>query len=364
MLRVLHIVLNLNVGGLERFIVELIKNFSGDVVTYILCLEEEGVLAGQVNGTVIALNEKPGLKLKSINKITEIIRQNKIHLVHTHNEAAHFYGAIAGVFCKLPVIHTRHGRYQHSSNKKMLLNTLASLLSTRIVGVSDDISHLITKAEFIKKEKVLTILNGVDIGEYLPRVSGMIPADIFGATAGCVRIGIVARLDMVKDHANLLDACDLLHKQAVDFRLIVVGDGPLRCQLEHRVKELQLDQKVGFTGTRHDIAAVLNMLDIFVLSSKSEGISMTLLESMSCCLPVVATEVGGNPEVVVDGETGYLVPPENPGALADKLLQLILDPALRKSMGVAGREQIMSKFSISQTASAYEQLYQGVLALN
>jgi sugar transferase (PEP-CTERM/EpsH1 system associated) len=360
MIKVMHLVLNLNVGGLERFIIELIKNYSNSISPCIVCLEGAGELAGFVESAeVITLNDKPGMKFGAIKRLMVIAKDKNIQIIHTHNEASHFYGSVAGFMGCVPVIHTRHGRYLHNSRKKILLNTLSSFLSTKVVGVSDDVSELMIRNEFLPRKKVLTIMNGVDVDTYSPQPAKHIFP--FNTGSGVVRIGIVARLNEVKDHSNLLKACKVLKRFTNNFKVVIVGDGPLRSHLESESESLQLQDRVIFTGTRNDIPDILHELDIYVLSSISEGTSMTLLEAMACGLPVVATNVGGNPEVVMDGETGLLVPSRNPEALAEKLLLLIRDRGLRTRLGQAGRERILRHFSISTTAQRYEDMYECLL---
>ena len=357
MINVLHVVLNLHVGGLERFVIELMDKYSDNIVPHVVCLEEKGELAQFVKGNLICLGEKPGLKFGSALKIVKIIQKYNIEIVHTHNESAHLYGSLAGFISRTPVIHTRHGKYSHSSTRKQLLNVFSSWLTTKVVGVSEDVSKMMVMKEFVSTNKVSTVLNGVDVEAYLPRSK----RNLFNCKNDCVKIGIVARLEPVKDHSNLLRACHELKKFSDDFVLIVVGDGTLRQQLSDEAAGLQIDDRVIFTGTRHDITDIVNELDIYVLSSISEGISLTLLEAMSCCLPVVATNVGGNPEVVKEGETGYLVPPRDPALFAEKLLCLIGDGEMRTDMGNAGRARVERFFNLSQTAKNYEKLYSELL---
>jgi glycosyltransferase involved in cell wall biosynthesis len=150
----------------------------------------------------------------------------------------------------------------------------------------------------------------------------------------------------------------------VDYRLLIVGDGPLMAELQSMATELELNKSVIFAGERQDIPTVLKAMDIYVLSSISEGISLTLIEAMSCELPVVATAVGGNPEVVVDKETGMLVPSENPAKLAEKILELIFNPAMRVTLGKNGRLRACEKFNIGRAANQYEELYESVVGFH
>lgn len=147
----------------------------------------------------------------------------------------------------------------------------------------------------------------------------------------------------------------------MDFRLLVVGDGPLRVELVALADSLGLSSKIIFAGARHDIPNLMNAMDIFVLSSLSEGISLTLIEAMACELPVVATNVGGNPEVVVEGETGFLAPPQEPSLIAGRIQELMNNAALRQSFGKCGRLRAVEHFSIKRVGKQYEELYRSVL---
>jgi glycosyltransferase involved in cell wall biosynthesis len=229
------------------------------------------------------------------------------------------------------------------------------LLTKKIIAVSQNAADVCRDVEKIPSTKVKVILNGIDTNMFCPAGNEAEKA------RGLVRIGIVARLSAEKDHQTLLNSCKLLVNQTNGFHLEIIGDGPLRDTLEMAVKSLGLDSFVSYSGMRHDVPELLRQLDIFVLSSTTEGISLTLLEAMATGLPVVATNVGGNPEVVIDGETGYLVPSQNPDEMARKLLLLINDEKLRCQMGEKGRARVIAQFSIKESASKYEELYRGVL---
>jgi sugar transferase (PEP-CTERM/EpsH1 system associated) len=356
-IKVLHIVLGLQVGGLEKFVLDLIDKYSSDIKPIIVCLEGKGELGQKYDHLgIVELHKEPGISLKIIRQLVVLMNEFDIDIIHTHNPGPHFYGAMAGFLTHRPVIHTKHGRNYPTDKKKVWLNKLSSLLTQRIVPVSQNAANVCIDIEKIPSTKIAVILNGVDTDLFCQ--SGNIVDD----ANSLVRIGIVARLSAEKDHQTLLSACKHLVEQTSDFHLEIIGDGPLRSLLENTVKILGLDEHVSFSGTRHDVQALLRQLDIFVLSSTTEGISLTLLEAMATELPVVATDVGGNPEVVIEGETGFLVPPQNPKAMAEKLLFLINDMKLRQKMGKSGRERVIANFSIRETARKYEGLYIDVLS--
>lgn len=356
MINVLHIVLGLQVGGLEKFVLDLIDKYPLDIKPFIVCLEGKGELGQQYNHLeIIELQKEPGISLKIVRQLVTLTKYLQIDIIHTHNPGPHFYGAMTGFLTRRPVIHTKHGRNYPTDTKKVWLNKISSFLSKMIVPVSQNAADVCLDVEKISSAKVKVILNGIDTDLFHQGIETE-------KTCGLVHIGIVARLSAEKDHQTLLNACKLLADQATDFHLEIIGDGPLRDTLEKSAKDLGLDTYVSFSGMRHDVPELLRQLDVFVLSSTTEGISLTLLEAMATELPIVATDVGGNPEVVVDGETGYLVPPKNPAEMSKKLLLLINDINLRHQMGKMGRERVIANFSIKETAKKYEELYCSVLS--
>jgi glycosyltransferase involved in cell wall biosynthesis len=174
-------------------------------------------------------------------------------------------------------------------------------------------------------------------------------------------IGTVGRLSWEKDQQALLEAFGLLKKQVDNACLLIVGDGALRGDLERAAEDLGIANDVQFLGYRDDVPSIMAALDVFVLPSLEEGISLTLLEAMAASRPIVATDVGGNPEVVVDGETGILVPSEDVAALAGAIIKLYGDKELRGKMGAAGRKRVEEHFSLNAMVDAYMALYSSVL---
>lgn len=356
MYKVLHIVLGLQVGGLEKFVLDLIDKYPPDMKPFIVCLEGKGEL-GQLYASldIFEINKAPGLSLNTIRQLVSLTRQLNIDIIHTHNPGPHLYGSITGFITRVPVIHTKHGRNYPTDRKKVWLNRIASFFTQKIVAVSKNAAEVCLEVENIPASKVAVILNGVDTKIFHPLES------VEEKVNRVVRMGIVARLSPEKDHQTLLNACRLLVRNTTQFLLEIIGDGPLLVTLENTVKDLGIDAYVSFIGMRHDVPEQLRHLDIFVLSSTTEGISLTLLEAMATGLPVVSTNVGGNPEVVIDGETGYIVPPQNPDEMYCKLLNLIEDKNLRQKMGEKGRDRVLSHFSVNETARQYEELYRSLM---
>jgi glycosyltransferase involved in cell wall biosynthesis len=257
------------------------------------------------------------------------------------------------------VIHTKHGRNQPDVARKVLLNRLASTLTDRVVAVSADAADVALHLENVPETKVVTISNGVDTTAFRPADPRAARA-LLGVPAGGFHVGVVARLAAVKDHATLLEAFALLRNERPDAHLTLVGDGPERAALLDRSRALGLIGSVCFVGARRDVAALLPAFDVFALSSTSEGISLTLLEAAAAGLPIVATRVGGNAEVVLDGATGTLVSPCDPRAFAAALAALSRRSD-RAAVGLAGRAHVERWFSVERMARAYQDLYSEVL---
>jgi len=355
--KILHIVLGLQIGGLEKFVLDLVASYSSDFLPVVVCLEKKGELGEQFSRLqIIELSKSPGLSIGIVKQLVSLIKLYNIDIIHTHNPSPHFYGSLAGLLTGRPVIHTKHGRNYPTEKKKVLLNRVSSRLTTKVVAVSNDAADVCLEVERIPPSKVVVILNGINTTIFSPFDAGTNKKSL------PIRIGIVARLAPEKDHQTLLQAIKIMATADVMFHLDIIGDGVLRSKLEKTVAEFGISSHVSFLGMKHDVHYLLKNLDVFVLSSTTEGISLTLLEAMATGLPVVATNVGGNPEVVIDGVTGYIVPAQAPLEMAEKLLLLLNDCSMRRQMGARGRERVVERFSIAETTRHYEELYRSVLS--
>lgn len=371
--KICHVVLSLDVGGLERVVLRLLSRLDRSRWTpVVVALDEPGALAGGLGRLGIPLRvmgRGAGLDADLAVRLSALLRQEGARLVHTHNTAAHLYGSIAAHLARgrdegrgPRVVHTKHGRNQPDLPRHVLVNRLASALSDRIVAVSNDAATVALEIERVRRDKVVTIGNGVDTQEYRPAADAASARAALGTPAGGFHVGCVARLAAIKDHRTLLEAFARLRSARPDAHLTLVGDGPERAALEERAARLGVGGAVTFAGVQANVAPLLAAFDVFALSSLSEGISLTLLEAASAGLAVVATRVGGNGEVVVDGETGLLVPPADPAALAEALAAIAARPD-RAAMGRAGRTLVERQFSVERMARAYATLYAEVLGI-
>jgi sugar transferase (PEP-CTERM/EpsH1 system associated) len=352
--RVVHLVLSLGVGGLEKVVMDLARFMARDrFECRVLCLREKGAQAIRLEAAGIpveSLNCPELPKVRTLLRLIQRLRELQPQVLHTHNPGPHLFGALAAPAVWIRVlVHTKHGRNQPRRPLAVMVNRLAALLSNCIVAVSEGTELVARRVERIPERKLHVIHNGIDPSGFPSRVQR-------SATPGCRAIH-VARLQRIKDQPTLLHAARLVVDAEPGFRLDIVGDGPDRADLTALVEKLGLGGHVRFLGQRDDVANLLAGADLFVLSSVSEGVPMTLLEAMAAGLPAVVTDVGGNREIVVPRETGFVVPPQSPTALADAIVKIMRDPAMAQRMGEASRRRVEADFDVRQVVARYQALY-------
>lgn len=348
-LRVCHVSLTLKTGGLERILADLARHHdSAACLPEFLAINEVGRFADQIRESGGIVHQlKPARRLGQISQMRQLFLQQRYDVVHTHNTYPHIYASISARLAGVPVVvNTRHGQRSGHGWKSRIQFRWASRLVDRIIAVSDDAANLCVEDDGILPTKVRRIWNGIDLDDFA--YNG--PADRPVAIS-------VARLSAEKDFSTLLRSVPHVVAKVPDFRLVIVGGGPERERLERLRDELQLNDHVDLLGERTDVSELLRGAGFFVSSSLTEGISLTLLEAMAVGLPIVATSVGGNPEIVVDGKTGLLVPPKDPIGLADAIVSMCRKRDEWQQMGVEARERVTEHFDVKRMARDYEQLY-------
>lgn len=357
--RVVHLVSTLNMGGLEKVVYDLTRLADrNQFELQVICLGEVGELATDYAALGIPVTSLGVLGkgiMSGIRALSRVLRSDPPDVIHTHNPSPHIVGAVAAKWVGTRVVvHTKHGRNYPDEFRKVWVNRVATWFTDQVVAVSQDSAEVATKIERITRHKVLTIRNGIDLNKF----SG----DFSEASRDPLRAIHVARLMYpTKDQKTLLRAVRLIADREPKFQLNIVGDGPHRNEIVQLAADLNLGANVRFLGCRHDVPQLLADAGLFVLSSVTEGLSLTLLEAMAMGLPIVATRVGGNPEVVEDGTTGLLVPPQSPQAMADAMLSLIRNPDRAAQMGLAGRERVEEHFDLRKVVARYENLYVDLL---
>lgn len=353
--RVIHLVSTLNIGGLEKVVYDLVRYADRDRFDIrILCLGEIGAMEGSFRELDIPVESLGVLgqgTWRASWALRRRLRELRPDVLHTHNPAPHLIGSIAARLARVPVVlHTKHGRNYPHDKKKVFQNRFASWLSDVIVPVSGDAADVARVIEKVPAGKVHLIRNGIDLASF---------PEVERPPIGRIRRAIhVARLIYpTKDQKTLMRAVRLVADREPTFVLDVVGDGPHRADIELLCDELQLREHVRFLGYRRDVHELLGEAEFFVLSSVKEGLSLTLLEAMATGLPIVATRVGGNGEVVAEGETGFLVPAEDPEAMAAAILAMLDDSGRARAMGRRGRRRVEEHFDLQKVVREYEGLY-------
>lgn len=367
---VAHIVLSLEVGGLEVLVAEMAKNMvrEGHACT-IYCLDNLGSLAQDVRDAgveVILINRSGGFAdLGAIRRLRKSFRAKKHSIIHTHNVEPVFYGAFAKVGLRnIRIIHTQHGLPTPFAFLNRLKARISGYLVDRFIGVSENSTRYAIESGWISKKKSQTILNGINTNRFRPdnakRTQIRKELGLSDSTAVAI---CVARLSPIKNHARLVQLVkDLLDKSPeTDFVLLLVGNGECRPAIEAKIEQLGLSDTVRLLGEVLETDKYLAAADLFLLASDSEGISVSILEAMSTGLPVVVTDVGGNREIVNDGETGYLVPLNKLSTYPSRVGNLISNRSLRDALSLRARERVTRDFSMDVMIANYQKVYTELL---
>ncbi len=361
MFRVLHVVLSLHPGGTERLVLELVKRLSADIPMGVCCLDERGAWASELQDrgiTVVELRRQPGFHPSIAQAVAGVIHEHHAPIVHAHHYSPFVYAALARIWRpRTRIVFTEHGRVSDAppSRKRRTANHLLARLSSATFAVSSDLrAHLI--GEGFSPGAVRVIYNGIDVGPLPDAAARWSARNALGIPAETIAIGTIARLDPVKKLDTLIRAVALTARDRPVF-LLIIGDGPERRALEAAAAQSARPSAVRFLGHRDDARQVLAACDLFANSSISEGVSLTILEAMAAGLPVVATRVGGTPEVI-DETCGRLVPARDEVALAGAIQELATAPALRATLGRAARARVEEQFTLDRMVRAYRDVYE------
>jgi glycosyltransferase involved in cell wall biosynthesis len=353
---VLH---GLQVAGAEMLVTQIIKRLRGPIRPTIFCLDASLALREQLGREVevISLNRRPGWDFRVAWQIARHTRRLEIEVLHAHQYSPFFYAALAKFLAGglVRLVFTEHGRHfpDHvSASRRMGNRLLLKHLADAVNAVSAFSADSLASQDGFSRQQIEVIENGIDLERFRPG-TGML-ADLDPSRRYIVH---VARLHPVKDQATLLRAFRLVTDTIHDVDLLMAGDGELSHDLAKLAEELKLEGQVRFLGIRHDVPSLLRAAKIFVLTSRSEGAPLTLLEAMAVGLPVVVTAVGGMPEIVRDGIDGLLAPRGDANAIASALIRLLENSATALAMGAAGTQRIRERYTIDRTVERYYRLY-------
>jgi glycosyltransferase involved in cell wall biosynthesis len=335
----LFLTTSLDVGGAERVLIQAAAALRAHGFEVLVAAFEGrgGQVARELSAsgvTVIDLRISRHVALWAIPNVVRLLRECRVSVIYTFLIHAHLVGRLAGRLAGTPVVLSSQQVMGWEGRLADWLNRVTSRWCTRVVAVSSNVADYLVRIG-VPRNKVVVIYNCVDVAGFSCEASAASAAGL---------IGSVARLSPEKDHATLLRALALVRKTYPDVRLVLAGDGPERPRLESLAGDLGVASAVEFLGQVADVRPLLSSIDVFVQSSHVEGLPVAVLEALAACRPVIATDVGGNREAVVDGECGYLVPPSHPEALAAAIARVLADPVGAAAMGRRGRQHVQAQF--------------------
>jgi glycosyltransferase involved in cell wall biosynthesis len=361
MIRVAHIVEDLKIGGLEKIVESIVMSLDSQrFEIFVLCLSRGGAIADKL------LAHKKNVEILHVNnyhnplglvKVVTWLSRKKIDIVHTHAYSAGVLGRMASIFAGVPCIfHHLHSTYFSLNKRNYYIERLLSRFTKKVICCSEAVRKFAAEKEGIPRDKLIVIYNGIPDPNGLKNSTVQDLIKNLGIPRKSSVIGSVASLVQHKGHRYLLEAL----KNIDNAYLLLIGDGPLRRQLDAMASQLSIASRIIFAGPQIDVNPYIQAMDIVVLaSSEREGLALSLLEAMALSKPIVATRIGGIPEVVDSGRTGILVEPKNSDALATAIHELLRSPHLLQKMGTNGRNRYRKMFTLNQMIQRIEELYEG-----
>ena len=356
----MHVVFAFHPGGMELGVLKLVNGLDPRRIQSSICSTRPGgglapLLAPHV--PLFELRRRDGNDPRLVWEMYRLFRRERPHIVHTHAWGTLIEGLIAARMAAVPiVVHGEHGTLQLRWRQRLFQRYAWSHVD-RLLSVSTRLAERMAHQVAFPPDRIQTIHNGVELSRFQRRITPDEARRELGLPASTPVVGAVGRLVPVKDHVSLVEAVAMLGRNGLQAILVIAGEGPERETIRGRASALGIEHQVRLLGHRTDIQTVFAALDVFVLSSQSEGLNNTILEAMAAGLPVVATRVGGADEMVIDGVTGLLVPPGSPEKIAEALSRLLSDASARLAMGQAGRARAETEFDLGRTLLKYEHMY-------
>jgi sugar transferase (PEP-CTERM/EpsH1 system associated) len=371
-LRVLHVIDRLDMGGTEYVILKVIAGLGDGEFEHRVCAargyNESLPHLQKIHDQIVVAGRNETKFQLLLFRLAAIMREFRPHIVHSRN-----WGAIEAIpaarLAGVPVaIHSEHGYIPDMlaglPMRQRIIRRGAYAMADAVFCVTEELRNFHARQVRLAPERIQVLHNGVDTERYSPQLElRRASRERLRIPSGSLVLGIVSRLVPIKDHATLFRAAERLAAHKMDVRVVVAGTGPERERLDSLVNASPgLAGRVSFVGPSEDVPEILNALDVFVLPSLMEGMSNTILEAMSCGLPVAATRVGGNPELVQEGRTGVLFAPGDDAQLAAQIELLAASDELRRDYGAAGRRRVLEDFSLDKMLAAYRHLYRDLAA--
>lgn len=364
-MNITHVVESLNCGGLERVVVDLsLQQVRDGHHVQVACIFEAGTLAQELEQygiRVYSCNKGRGIDVTAVRSLRQFIKAFKTNVLHTHNAVAHYYAIAAARSGSLGcVVNTRHGMGGLKSSRRMeILYRLTMPWTDVTVAVCRAARDEFVRHRIFSPTKARVVHNGIRV-ETIPMRSWTAKQEFLRSLDLPVVtkiVGTVGRLNPAKDHSTLIKAFSLVTKLECEALLVIVGDGPSKSETAMVVRNLGVEDRVVFLGERRDVASLLQTFDVFALSSVTEGYSIALLEASTAGLPIAATNVGGNSEIITHGKNGLLVDAGDPVYLARALTYLLANPQKASELGNKARAWALASASLSNMAKRYYSVY-------
>lgn len=361
--RVMHLTFDMRIGGTEQVIKNLIEGCDKNAFDMsIFCLEQPigpfGEMLLEQGISINSVQRKEGFDISLIKIIRKHITQHNIDILHCHQYTPWVYGTLAAIGTKSKVIFTEHGRFypDRSSWKRKFVNPVLTIFTGSITAISKATKQALVDFEYIPAHKIKVIYNGIAPVKVDPAQTAKLRKELKISDSTKI-IGTIARLDPIKNHDMMFRAFKQVLKQYSDILLILVGDGDERQNLETLADNLDIRKHVIFTGYISRPQHYLDCMDIFLLSSLSEGTSMTLLEAMSLSKPCIVTDAGGNSEIIDHNYNGLVTPNDQASTFADAINQLLSKENELKNMQHNANSRYQQHFNIALMAKEYQSLY-------
>lgn len=364
-----YVVISLSPGGTEKLVIEMSLAFAAEYDVTIVCLDEPGLWASDLRARgipVFCLWRQPGIDLRLPVRLAHYFRQSNTQIIHAHQCTPWFYSALSRLFYPASrLLFEEHGRFfpEVTNLKRIIVNRLLiKRLTNAFIAVSKDVRERLIQYEGLDARSIELIYNGVRVEPALAPATRDELRSKLGFKPSHFVVGTVGRFDPIKNFPMLIDSLAHVSKVNDEVRGLLVGEGPELVNVKSLVVENGLCDRVHLTGYRSDAKLLIQCMDLFVLPSFSEGTSMALLEAIASRVPVIVTGVGGNPEVVKDGETGWIVPSNSVDGLVAALLDSINNPQKRRQFAMAAENQFEFRFAFDRMIESYRQQYRRLLA--
>ncbi len=354
MITICFVIGQLSTGGTEKQLYELLKDINKKTFQpIVISLSEGGVWADEIRKLgidVFELKRRKNIEFSRLFRLIKLFKSIKPAIVHCYLFSANSYGRLAAIINRIPIIIASERNLpeigKDKKNYQIYIDKILSFFSDGIICNSQTAADLLINKYKFNKNKIFVIHNGINLTSlnYFPPK--------YNPT-----IGTVCRLSPQKNLRLFLDLARVLLEKKNDLKFLIVGDGPMRSELETYAKKLEIQKNIFFFGEQRNVFKFLKEMNVFVLTSLYEGLSNSIMEAMLSGLPVVATDVGGNRELIVDGETGFLCEPNNLSDMVEKVIYLINNPQEAKKMGEKGRKRIIDHFNSDIMITKIEELY-------